>query len=340
MRTKGFALLPISVMIIALPGCDNVAWGGIDVEFKRPAAAVAADPAPPPEDEEDALAPLEVGPVLYLVERGPGSEATLLPVAELRADGYVALPDPSEIPNLVERFGLDRWEAGTEFVLFHQGVRAGTLVADGSAAPDSATCQVRPRAEGRVELLPEAREARTLLALRKADLPGPVASGDYPGLVDDFQIRSGTLEVARSLIPQVEAPWPPSVLEIRRHHQPFPFDEGTLGIAASFVYGDELSVGPAAPLAYGLFYLARREEGTFRPVVSWYQRVRDSGKAFPRFLEAYDVRGVGQPDVLLEVFGEDDRWLAVLGRRGDAWEILYRDPCGAPPSPEALRTHP
>lgn len=339
MYNKGFAFLSAIVMIIATSGCDNVEWAGVDVEL-RPPPERTPSPTPARAADVPVLTPLELGPILYVVERGQGSSATVVPVVEVGADAYRALPDADQTPDFLERFPLDRWEEGTELALMSQGVRVGTLTLDGSLASDLSTCRLRPRTAGRVELLPEAAGQSRFLAFRKDDLPEPVAPGAFPGLQDSFELRAGTLNVARILIPQVQAPWPPSIPEIRRHHVPVPLPGGEAGLAASFVYDGALEVGPAPPLAYSLFFLAREEAGAYQPILSWYQRVRESGKAFPRFVEAHDVRGVGSHDVLLETFGEESRWFTLLGVRGGAWEVLHQDPCGLPIPSEAIRVHP
>jgi hypothetical protein len=339
MHTKGFVLFPALVMIIGASGCDNVQWAGVEMELRSPPERAPA-PEPVAGDEAPALTPIALEPVLYLVDRGEGSTATVLPVAQLGPGGYLALPDPDGTPDLVERFPLDRWEAGTELVLMSQGVRVGTLTLDGSHSTDETTCRLRPRTGGRIELLPEAAGQRRFLALRKGDFPETPPPGVFPGLQDSFELRAGTLNVARLLIPQVQAPWPPSIPEIRRHHTPFSLPEGGTGLAASLIYDGGLEVGEAPPLAYSLFFLAREEGGAFRPLVSWYQRVRESGKAFPRFVEAHDVRRVGTHDVLLETFGEESRWFTILGVQAGSWEVVHQDSCGLPVPRGALRQHP
>lgn len=340
MSSKGFAVLPALVIIIAASGCDNVEWAGVDLELRPPPELDPGPEAPDPELDRPPLRPLDLGPLLYLVRREGGAAASIIPVTELGEDGYRPLPDPDETPDLIERFPLNRWSDGTEFVLLAQSARVGTLVIDGSVASDQATCQVRPRGRGVLELLPGANGEEHFLALRKEDLDAPLHPGSYAGLRDGPELRAGTLNVARLLIPQVQAPWPPSIPQIRRHHAPFPLGDGTTGLAASFVYDGELEVGPVPELAYSLFYLADLEGGAFRPRFSWYQRVRESGKAFPRMLVAHDVMGTGDPDVLLETFGEEHSWYVILGRRGDRWQTLFQDPCGLEIPSGALRSHP
>jgi len=340
MSNKGFPLFSALVMIIAMSGCDNVEWAGAHVELRPPPERAPVPERGPADPAEPVLEPLDLGPVLYLVERRGRSEASVIPIAELSAREYRPLPGAEDVPDVVERFPLERWDPGTEFVLLAHGARVGTLTIDGSASRDTNTCELRPASRGRLELLPEASARQTFVAMRKEDLPDPLAPGGYPDIQDTPQVRAGTLNVARLLIPQVQAPWPPSIPEIRRHHAPFPLGDGSTGLAASFIYDGALEVGPAPPLAYSLFYLAREEGGTFRPFASWYQRVRESGKAFPRLLAAHDVHGTGDPDVLLETFGEEDRWLTVLGLRDGSWGIVYQDPCGLQVPSGAIRTYP
>jgi hypothetical protein len=340
MYNKGFPRLTALVMIIAITGCDNVEWAGVDLELRPPPARETVPVAEAVEPGEPVLEPLELGTLIYAVERTGPSAASILPVAEVAGSEYRPLPDPEEIEHFVARFPLNRWGEGVELVLFAQGVRVGTLTLQGPVEEDRGTCLLRPRGQGSLELHPGAAGLDRFLALRKEDLPGPLVPQEYPGLQDNFQLRAGTLDVARILIPRVQAPWPPSIPEIRRHYAPFPLPDGQTGLAASFVYAGELEVGEAPPLAYSLFYLAREEAGTFRPALSWYQRVREGGKAFPRFLASHDVRDTGAPDVLLQTFGEEDTWFTVLGMRDGTWGVIYQDPCGLPVPAGAIRTHP
>lgn len=340
MYSKGFRPILALVMIIAIGGCDNVEWAGVDVELRPPPART---PEPAPETEapgEPAIEPIELGTILHLVERSGPSEASVLPLAEFGPPGYRALPGPDEAPDLVRRLPLGRWDPGTEFALFSQGARVGTLTLTGAAPADSTGCLVRPRAMGTLELLPEAAAAERFLAFRKDDVEALPFPGGYPGLGDGLRIRTGTLDVARLLIPRVQAPWPPSIPEIRRDYAPFPLGDGSTGLAASFVYSGDLEVGEAPPLAYSLFFVAAERDGAFQPVLSWYQRVREGGKAFPRFVASMDVPGVDSPDLVLETFGAEHRWFTVLGYRDGTWQVVYRDPCGLAVPPGALRTYP
>ncbi|MSR22505.1 MAG: hypothetical protein EXR92_03010 [Gemmatimonadetes bacterium] len=338
MREKGFRFLVGLVIITAATGCDNVAFGGIQVELRAPPPPPGSAPV---EGALDLTAPLDLGSILYLVERFEDSQASIVPVAVLADRGYRALPDSSQLPGLLDRFPLGRWEPGTEFTLFAQGVRAGTFITDGTSEVDASTCQARPRAVGRIELRPEAVSQQRFLALTPVDVPsssGPLT----PGLIEDAPLRAAATGLAQRLIPEMGVQWPPSIPAIRRDLQPIVLESGgAAGLAVSFVYGDGLVVGPPTRrLAYSLFILAEATPARYEPVFAWYQRYDSRGKAFPRFLAAHDAHGIGAPDALLEVFGESARWLAIVGPQEGQWRVLFQDGCGVPASADGLRTFP
>lgn len=343
MRTKGFVPLSLLVILTAPTGCDNVEWGGVEWNLRPPPPAAGADEpeAEAEEEEEQALEPISLGALLYLVERTPGGEGHLLPVAVLEEDGYSPLPDPAETPDLVERFPLERWEPGTRFVLFDQGVRAGTLTADGTARADTTFCLTRVAGRGVLELRPEAASRTRFLGLRVSDLDRePSALDPHPGVVLTDALRSASLDAARVLITRLGVPWPTSIPGIRQRVGAFSDAAGQPAVAATFVFGDELALGTPASTAYSLFLVAVEGEEGWAPALSWYQRQDSGGKAFPGALAAHDVRGTGSVDFLLEVFGQDDRWLAILGADDGDAQLLYQDPCGRDPGPDALRAYP
>ncbi len=341
MRAKGFLPLILVLMITASAGCDNVEWGGMEIHVEPPPPSPSAMEEDTEETEEpERLEPITLSPLVYLVERAADGDATLLPVAQLDGDGYAPLPDPDETPDLVERFPLQRWEAETEFVLFDQGVVVGRFVADGSSRLDETFCLARPRGSGVLHVHPDSGQRQRFLALRRDDLPqAPSALAPYPGLEVTDELRNRSLDAARTLIPRLDVPWPPSVLEIRRRIDALTLGASRRAVAASFVFGDDLQVGTPQPTGYSLFLVTAEEDEQFRPIFSWYQEAGAGPKAFPGFLAAADLREVGEPDLLLEVFGQEDRWLAVLGREGEQHRLMYQDPCGVDPVPGALQDH-
>ena len=343
MFSKGFLPFLIwFVMLTATAGCDNVAWGGSEVRLQPPPPAPGTEVEEAEEEEEETLEPVALGPLVYLVERtGSGGDAVILPVAERRGAVLAPLPDPAETPDLVERFPLGRWEAGTEFVVFDQGLPAGRFISRGTSEADDRFCLARARGDGVLQLRPEALPRERFLALRSDEVDRILAPQvPLPRFEVTDAIRNASLDAARSIIPRRQIPWPPTVLGIRRRIDIFGHPDGSRGLAASFVFGDDLVVGRPERLGYSLFLVAREEEGTFTPVFSWYRRADAGPKAFPGFLAAHDLRREGEMDLLLELFGEEDRWLAILGREGtDPTGIVYQDPCGVPLQQQGMQDH-
>ena len=353
MYAKRFARPGLVVIITALPACDNVTFGGIQLELRPPEVtgdAVAATGFTPDETaaEEPTLEPVDLGQVIYVVERGDGSSATILPIAAVDPDGYEPVPDLEEIPDLIERFALGRWEAGAELPLFVHGLRIGTFVSDGTTVEDNSTCRTRPRGAGHVELAPEAAVLDRLLATEVS--AASVREPWTPSLrfQEDEDLRAASLNIAQRLIPTLGVLWPPSIPEARRDLQPFaPTMGNASGFAATYVYGDRLAVGATNPRAYSLFVLAAPGESRFEPLMTWVQLAPD-GKAYPRFVGTHSLRdsetpdaaqaGAALPDAVLEVFGETNRWFTVLGVDDEEWSVLYVDECGQRPAGNGIRT--
>lgn len=336
MRHKGFSLPLILIVMLTVPsGCDNVEWAGTEFELQSPPPPPGAldEEVDPEEAEEPELEPVSSGPLIYLVEQGEAGMGTLLPVAEVTDEGFAPLPDPAETPELVDRFPLNRWDAGTEFVILGQGSRLGTFVADGTVRLDERYCLARAAGAGVLQLRPDAVEMTRFLAVRRNDLDSlPAALPFHPATPLTDEIRNASLDGARSLIPERNIPWPPTVLGIRRRIDAFSDGTGHRMLAASFVFGDDLVVGAPEPLGYSLFLVSREDpDDGFIPIFSWYQRADAGEKAFPGFLASHDLDDSGRETLLLEVFGEDAQWLALLGGLEEGGTISYQDPCGVDP---------
>ncbi len=344
MRSSAALLPALCVILMALSGCDNVQWGGIDVALRPPEPPPSALlPEAPAEGEEPPLLPVRTPPLLYMVERN-GTAATLLPIAAIEGDGFAPLPRPDETPDLVERFPLERWEAGTEFLLLDRARRAGTFIADGTVRVHEETCEIRPMGAGRLELRPEAQGSGRFLAVRKDDLVragladlGMAPPGDWPTYAGATELRNQAQAVARFTLQRAGIPWPPSIPEFTKDQRGVSLAGDEVGVAGAFVFGGELEEGRVPVSGFGLFVLARPTEASgWEPIWIWHQTVRQ-GKAFPRLLAEGGMRPGGNPELLLEVFGEDRRWLAILGETEGEWRLLYRDPCGEDPAPGAAR---
>jgi hypothetical protein len=166
-------------------------------------------------------------------------------------------------------------------------------------------------------------------------------TGPFEPVVEDLDFRNGSVEAARAVMQAAGAFGPTSISGIRRNIQPIDLGPGrSLALAATFVYEGGLSVGTVPPEAYSIFVVGEQGESRFEPVVGWYQRSGGGGKAFPRLVAAHDVRGTGVPDLILEVFGEESRWLSVLGEGETGWQLLYQDACAEVVTPESLRAFP
>lgn len=346
MRIKGFSLLTLGVILTLVPGCDNVQWAGVDVELRAPDPP-PSDPAPEetdPDAEEIALEPLDLGPLLYLVEVD-GPTGRILPVAEWGADGYRPLPDEEDTPDFLERFPIDRWEEGTEFILLHQGRRVGTLISDGSTGVDTESCLLRPVTSGSLEVRTDLTAPTRMVAVRRDDVaPGLLPddllrSSPASPQLSQPQLRAEAEDLGRHLVPRAEIPWPPSIPDLVADHQ----QVGVVGedrmMAATFIFGDEAEVRTAPATAYAFFTLAREEEGEWSPFWLWFQEV-SQGKAIPRVLASGRWTEADAPELVLELFGSQERGLAILGAREGEWSLLYRDPCGPEPADGAARSWP
>ena len=344
MRPKRFLRLALLVIITGAAACDNVAFGGIQIELRPPDRAPSSPNADSisegAEAEPEPLLPIELEPLLYLVERMDSGRASIVPIAQISGDGYSPLPDSAEFPDLIERFALARWEQGTEFSLLLHGSRVGTLISEGTTVADNSTCQERPRGRGYLEVRPETAELDRFLAVRAPESVGREPWFAVAPVGADANLRAASLNLAQRMIPALGVPWPTSIPAVRRDLQPFSLERGDgSALAVSYVFGDQLSVGQPNPRAYSLFMLAAEGETRYEPILTWYQRAT-AGKAFPRFVGAHDARGMGSPDAVLEVYGETDRWFAILGASGQDWSTLYSDPCGEPASRGAIRSFP
>jgi len=317
-------LLAIAVILTAATGCDNVSWGGIDVEIVHPQSTpeAAAEEATVP---GEAGTPRVAGPVLLAGVR-EGSRATLTVVGEVQGDAVAAFPDTTS-PEDVERLAA-LTAAGSRWILFSEGVRVGSMTADASGVAQD-FCGPRATISGVVELVPPASTAERLLAL-----PAATADREYQpfrALAHVYDQRVASLTLAGEAIPRFGANWPAgSLLEARQDIQAFQM-VGTAGtsIAATFMYEDQLAVVPPGPRAYALFVLGVESGDTYREAYAWYREVDTDGKGAPRYFSHLDWDGDGSAEILLDVFGSDRRWFAGLAQRGGQWIRTFQGTCAS-----------
>ncbi|MDP2959206.1 MAG: hypothetical protein Q8N53_22480 [Longimicrobiales bacterium] len=322
-------LLLLAVILSVPSGCDNVRWGGVDMRLQAPPSQAEVAPASVVEpDVETPLPRLPDGPILLAGSRD-GDRATLVVVGEVRGDALGALPTDEQVPGFQDRFTRTLLAPGTELVLFSEGVRVGRLTVT-EAIPDPRFCAPRPRVTGLVELVPGASAARNLLALTDTAAKRR-PWGQFRSLQHDYDQRVASIALATAAIPQVGAPWPPSLVESRADIQAFRLPEAAgPSVAATFLLADRLEVADAGPGAYAVFVLGTLEGGSYRSSYVGFRRADTEGKGAPRYFSHLDWDADGDSEVLLDVLGADTRWFASLGQRGGAWVQTFQDPCGEP----------
>lgn len=283
--------------------------------------AGAPDAPPPP--------PLPEGSVLYAGTR-TGTSVTLRPLFEFSGDTILELTDEAEAPGYNEHFAATLLAPGTEFTLFADGVRVGTLVAESSGV-DAGWCRPVPRVEGVPELVPAAASATRFLALaHTAD--GETwahAAGAFPPVAASH--REASRLMAQTAIMRESALWPDDLSAARADLALTRLGpDGPTAVAATFMFRDRLAVeNPGTPVAYSLFVLGSERDDRYLLDYTWYRRVGDDAKGAPRFFQQFDWDSDDRPEVLLEVLGTASRWPAVVELGDDGWELVYEAGCSA-----------
>lgn len=322
-------LLAIGLILTVAAGCDNVAWGGAEVQLRAPTTPEPTDTTPAGAAggaaEGDSVVKVP-GPILLAGQR-EGPRAELVLVGEILADGLHSFPDPRFPRDTVRLAELT--EPGTEWVLFSEGVRVGRMVTDASE-PAPEYCGSRVRVSGVVELVPTAADAVRLLAVPAADGDGQPYT-PYEEHAHDYDQRVASLSIAGEAIRRYGATWPANgVLDIRAHIQAFQLaDAASPWIAASFVNEDQLAVASPGQGAYALFVMGRPAGGEWVEAFTWFRSVEAEGKGAPRYHDHLDWDDDGADEILLDVFGANRRWFAALDRRDGAWARSYEDACAS-----------
>jgi len=311
-------LLATAVILTVAPGCDNVAWGGVDMELVPPPAAEPGTPAEAAPPEEVAPPP-EVAHPLLLAGTRDDATATLVLVGELR-DGAVVPATATSIDSGVTE--------GSEWILLAEGVRVGRMRAE-TIGPAPGFCPSTVAVSGTVEIVPSAAAVQRFIALPAAEI-ADVSHEPLRVHEHDYDQRVASLTFAQEAVPRVGADWPEGgMLPTRQDIQAFqPTGTQSPTLAASYVYRDTPSVGDPASGAYALFILAERRGGQFRETFEWYQAADSLGKSVPRYFGHFDLDRDGQGEVLLDVFGSERRWHAVLEQTDDGWARSFVSPCG------------
>jgi hypothetical protein len=314
-------LIAIAVILTAATGCDNVAWGGHEWSLVRPAStAIDSLEAGLPAEEPG---PRTYGPLLLAGVRD-GERATLAVVGEIQAEGLRAIDGAAQEMARVEQLAA----AGSEWILFADGVRVGRLSVDGATTATS-YCPARRTVTGIVELVPTAVDVDLLLAL-----PATVGTGrayaPFRPLQDGYDQRVASLTWAGDALPRYSATYPADGLVAARQDIRVFQPTGSPGpaVAATFMYRDQLQVSTASQGAYALFVLGSLRAGEYQEDFAWYSPADAGVKGAPRYFDHLDWDGDGDTEVLLEVLGSERRWFAAVGRRDGRWVQTFQDSCG------------
>ena len=155
--------------------------------------------------------------------------------------------------------------------------------------------------------------------------------GRYQSYVAERAHRNAIQNLAGVALNEVRAQWPTALQNIRQDLQLFLPPRGeTPAIVASFLFQDQMEIGPAPDPAYSLLVVGEPAGRQFNRTFTWYRRVADEGKGAPRFFSWMDWDQDGEDEIILEVFGADSKWWAALERENGNWTVAFQDPCGTP----------
>jgi hypothetical protein len=320
-----FSLVPL--LIVALLGaCDNVTWGGADIQIVPPPPALGTL-----EVEPDARVFAELGlpsgTVLFHLVRDT-AETRLVPVAEVSGDQMRPLRRPTGVSAEAyeARFRQAVLPAGAQFDVFRRGSRVGTFMVQGHSTPTA--CGL-PTAVGNVTTVAAAADQREFLAFRRG--LAPEGRGEFTPSQVTGTIRTYASILAERLILQAGLPRPRSWPGAQRDLQAIEImPGGNPEMAATYLVGDQLQVGPADPNGYSVFYLADFETRRgYQPIFSEARNYSQTGKAAPRLADHLDWFGTDSQQVLVQVFGENQIWYEAIGRnaRGQWTKIWEGERC-------------
>ena len=179
-------------------------------------------------------------------------------------------------------------------------------------------------------MVPSASEAQRFLALGEGT-GGDWPFGRYQSFVAERAHRNAIQNLAGVALNEVRAQWPAALQNIRQDLQLFllPGDEAP-AIVASFLFQDQMEVGPAPDPAYSLLVVGEPAGRQFDRTFTWFRAVEPEGKGAPRFFSSMDWDQDGDDEILLEVFGAESKWWAALDRENGSWTVAFQDPCGTP----------
>lgn len=317
------------LMVIALGGCDNVDWGGIDLAVVPPPPKAAATEA-----ELQAADRLPDGPILYYVRRDSAG-VEVVPVGEVTDEGLASIPIGEDPGTFGTRFISAFMREGAELTLFRNGRRAGTLIVDSAYVPTADVCRRLPRATGTVELSGSVGEATEFLAMARTQAPqGRMLIGG-PLEPDRRMLTLGDIMAEQAL--RRRGAQLPNWNRARAQIQPFPLTESQdRGFTASYLVDDALEVG-FDDVGYSLFIVAvPQAQVGYDSVHVQFTNYPSSGKAARRTVDFLDWDRDGDVELLIEVYGTRNRWFEAVGKDENTWSRTFEDRCDAPPAAPAV----
>ncbi len=317
----------VSLLILTFAaGCDNVNWGGGDFTVVRPPprALAAARGEADPNDEA-----LPEGPVVYYVARSSAG-GIMVPAGEVVGDIMNPLRARRDPQLFSERFIAEHLRQGSEFVLFKNGVRVGTLVVQSAGAEALDACGPMPRALGTLELTAGAEGITEFLALSQLHAPQVARRADQS--LETTRTMSFVAPIlAERMLRARGAQLPGSWQGAMKQVKAFPVSTGQdPGFAATFLVSDML--GPGLDNAgYSLFFLATpsaAQVGWDTVFVSFHDYPR-AGKIAPRVIDFLDWDRDSHVELLQQVYGVSDSWFEAVGRdENGGWRRILSDRCG------------
>ena len=328
---QAFRSLVALAILISSTACDNVEWGGVDVHFARPPAALAGTTRDDSGGkEEPGSFTLPTGAVLYMGTRDSAG-IYLVPVGEIQRDSLLPFRDERSAPGYRAAFARQLMAPGRRLTLFSAGARVGTFTVR-EVGTDGSFCTARPRARGVAELVPGAAAATHFLALPE-EFAKDIEYAPYQPLETDRIQRTAVINLAAEVIPQIGASWPSSLVEARGDLHALRTANGQPAVSTTFMFRDRMRIQPAEARSYSLYLLATSQGGQYRAAYVWYREAAREGKGTPRYFQELDWDDDGKTELLLEVLGERSRWTAVVEERDNEWARTFEDGCGAAAAP-------
>ncbi|HSJ25901.1 MAG TPA: hypothetical protein VK929_14590 [Longimicrobiales bacterium] len=314
------------LIVILLAGCDNVSFGGADVAVVPPPPR-AADV--PDDVVEGGVEALPASPVLYYVAR-TADGAYMTPIGAIAGDSLTPIRSEGDPETFAGRFVAEFMREGGEFTLFHRGRRAGTFIVHGTSMPEQPACPLLPMATGALELPPNVA-ATEFLALARADAPSVPARTAPPETTNRMRNVVAPI-LAERIIRRRGAELPGSWARANAQVLAFPASNvPDPGFTATFLVGDQLGPGPqGGARAHSVFYIAvpTRDQTGYDTVYVSHRNYAETGKMAPRVVDYLDWSRDDQPELLLQVYGQNDMWFEAVGRGSDgSWRRIFSDRC-------------